>query len=528
MRLSEGGRKNCFMNKDITQEPIAPASPVIAQVPTAPAVTFESLGIGSEILAVLAKNKFTVPTPIQHQSIPVAIDGKDVIGIAQTGTGKTLAFGIPMVEQLLKNPNARGAIILPTRELAMQVEETLRKIGGLLRINSVVLIGGASMYHQKLDLKRNPRIIIATPGRLIDHLEQRTLDLSAISILVLDEADRMLDMGFAPQLAKIMKAVPKERQTMLFSATMPAEITKIALNHMKTPLRIEVAPAGTSAANVEQEMIVVRKEAKFPLLSKILQEHKTSALVFTRTKHGAHKVCRWLGQMNVNAAEIHSDRSLGQRIKALEGFKSGFFRVLVATDIAARGIDVKNIGLVVNYDLPENNEDYVHRIGRTGRAGATGKAVSFVMPDQLRDVKDIERLIRKPIPMRHHETVSGDMLNIPKESMESSRGGYRSGGSGGSRGGYRSGGSSSFGRSDNRGRSFSSAPRRSSESGQGFFPEQQRVAGGRPPNPYYRVGMGDTGTPAPAPRSFAQKKPDFAQDDRRSRPYHARPEGGVK
>ena len=245
----------------------------------------------------------------------------------------------------------------------------------------------------------NPHVIIGTPGRIIDHLQQRTLNLSDVSILVLDEADRMFDMGFAPQINKILQVVPKNRQTMLFSATMPDGIVKIASHHMKIPVRVEIARAGTTAENIEQELFVVKKDQKLSLLKKLLQEYKGSVLIFIRVKHGARKICMNLKDVGVSATEIHSNRSQNQRKEALDGFKTGKYRVLVATDIASRGIDVKNIELVINYDLPEQAEDYVHRIGRTGRAGMSGKAISFAMPDQGSLVREIEMLTRINLPI---------------------------------------------------------------------------------------------------------------------------------
>jgi len=359
---------------------------------------FDGLGIAPGLMAALDRLKFSTPTPIQSKSIPPALEGKDMIGIAQTGTGKTLAFGIPMLQRLAQL-KGRGLVILPTRELALQVEESLHKIGGGIGLRTTVLIGGASMNMQLQGLRRNPHIIIATPGRLIDHLNQRTVDLSGVKILVLDEADRMLDMGFAPQIAKILATVPRERQTMLFSATMPDSIAQIAAKHMKLPVRIEVARAGTAAERVEQEIFFVSKEEKPRLLDKLLAEYHGSILVFSRTKFGAKKIARSVNAMGHRAAEIHSNRSLAQRREALDGFKSGKYRVLIATDIAARGIDVTGIEVVINYDLPDNAEDYVHRIGRTGRAGHTGRAVSFAAPDERNEVREIERLIRSNLPV---------------------------------------------------------------------------------------------------------------------------------
>lgn len=365
-----------------------------------PTSTFSELGIAANLLGILEQKGFKVPTPIQHQSIPVAITGKDIIGIAQTGTGKTLAFGIPMIQRLALE-KGRGLIILPTRELALQVDETLQKIGAPLGLRTAVLIGGESIGKQRKLLEKRPHVLVVTPGRLVDLLQQKIVSLDAISILVLDEADRMFDMGFAPQLNEILRRVPKNRQTMLFSATMPPEIVTIATKHMALPLRIEVAPAGSTSKNVEQEIFVIHKEEKMSLLKKILEENTGSVLVFSRTKYGAKKITRGIIAMGHNAAEIHSNRSLAQRKAALDGFKSGRFRVLVATDIAARGIDVTGIGIVINFDLPDQTEDYVHRIGRTGRANHLGKAMSFATPDQRGDIKQIERLIKKTLPVTH-------------------------------------------------------------------------------------------------------------------------------
>ncbi len=355
--------------------------------------SFHGLGIAPRLLETLARLQFTTPTPIQERAIPIGIEGKDVIGIAQTGTGKTLAFGIPMIQRI-ESKKGGGLVLLPTRELALQVEETLRKMGGGLGMRTAVLIGGAPMGSQIRALARNPQIIIATPGRMIDHLQQKTVSLQHVSILVLDEADRMLDMGFAPQLKKIFEKLTAERQTMLFSATMPDDIVRMATKHMKLPLRVEVAPPGTAPERVEQELFVVKRDEKNRLLDKLLSEYRGAVLVFARTKHGTRKICKAIRDMGHSAAEIHSGRTLPQRRAALEGFKTGAYRVLVATDIASRGIDVAGIELVVNYDIPDNPEDYIHRIGRTGRAGEQGRAISFATPDQRSAVRDIERLLR--------------------------------------------------------------------------------------------------------------------------------------
>lgn len=357
-------------------------------------LSFYGLGIAPALLEVLDRLKFRVPTPIQVRVIPIAIEGKDLVGIAQTGTGKTLAFGIPMIQRLVPTKK-KGLVILPTRELALQVEESLRTVGKSLGLRTVVLIGGTSIVPQIRKLRRNPHILIGTPGRIADHLNKKTLRLNDVGIVVLDEADRMLDMGFLPQIQNILRVLPRERQTMLFSATMPDEIMKIASSTMRLPVRVEIAPTGTTVDKVSQELFIVPKEQKGTLLEKLLSDHKGSALIFTRTKYGAKKVARQLRGVGVKAAEIHSNRSLSQRREALEGFKSGKYRVLVATDIASRGIDVVGIEMVLNYDLPSTSEDYVHRIGRTARAGAQGHAVTFAAPQEQQEVRAIERLIKK-------------------------------------------------------------------------------------------------------------------------------------
>ncbi len=361
--------------------------------------SFYGLGIAPDLLKVLEKLKYSVPTPIQTKAIPVGIQGQDLIGIAQTGTGKTLAFSIPMLQRLAAI-KGKGLVLLPTRELALQVDETVRKLGAGFGLRTAVLIGGAPMGVQIKLLRQKPHVIVATPGRLIDHLEQKTVQLTDVSVLVLDEADRMLDMGFAPQINRILEKVPKERQTLLFSATMPAEIAAIAAKYMRTPLRVEIARAGTASDKVEQEFFMVGKNDKLRLLEKLLAQYTGTVLVFSRTKHGAKKIAATVRAMGHKSAEIHSNRSLNQRREALEGFKSGKYRVLVATDIAARGIDVTGIELVVNFDLPDAAEDYVHRIGRTARAGKSGKAISFATPDQRRDVMQIERLVRLKLPIK--------------------------------------------------------------------------------------------------------------------------------
>ncbi len=363
-------------------------------------LSFNNLGISPSILGQLEKLGFNIPTPIQHQAIPIGITGQDLMGIAQTGTGKTLAFGIPMIQNLhLKK--CTGLILLPTRELALQVESALRDLGQPLGLRTVVLIGGTPIEPQMRQLAKRPHIIIATPGRLMDHLQRKRVILNTTKIIVLDEADRMLDMGFEPDIKRILSAIPKgEKQTMLFSATMPEKITRLARSYMRSPLRVEVAPAGTTAEHIEQEVFIVPKPQKLSLLNEILAQYQERILIFSRTKHGAKKICRAIDQMGHRSAELHSNKSLAQRTRALEGFKSGRTRILVATDIASRGIDVRDIEVVINFDLPDNPEDYVHRIGRTGRAGKAGRAISFVVPEQKRDLITIERLISARLPVK--------------------------------------------------------------------------------------------------------------------------------
>jgi ATP-dependent RNA helicase RhlE len=368
---------------------------------------FFGLGIAPGILDILKRIRFTTPTPIQRKAIPLALEGKDVIGIAQTGTGKTHSFAIPMIQRLSQT-KGMGLILAPTRELAIQIEEAFRIFAHPFGMKTACLIGGAPIDPQTEALRKNPRIVIATPGRLLDHMKQWHIILDDVTMLVLDEADRMLDMGFAPQINMILKYIPKGRQTMLFSATMPKEIMEMAARHMKLPVSVEIAVSGTLVERVTQELFIVKKETKMKLLDKILRQYRGSVLLFSRTKHYARKITQSVRGMGHRVAEIHSDRSLNQRRDALDGFKSGRYRVLVATDIAARGIDVSGIELVINFDLPEDAENYVHRIGRTARAGQKGHAISFATPDQSRDVRDIEKLIRVTLPIGRHPEIPNE------------------------------------------------------------------------------------------------------------------------
>jgi ATP-dependent RNA helicase RhlE len=382
--------------------------------------SFYSLGIAPKILEALDKYKFTIPTPIQHKAIPICIEGSDIIGVAQTGTGKTLAFAIPIIQRLAQR-KGKALILVPTRELAIQVDETFQKLTPIFGMRTAVLIGGASMHNQLQALRGNPRVLVATPGRLVDHMEQRTVMLADVNMLVLDEADRMLDMGFLPQIEKVLRAIPKDRQTMLFSATIPADVVRIATAHMKLPIHIEVAPSGTMPERITQELFIVKKEDKGKLLGKILKQYNGSVLLFSRTKRGAAKITRALRNAGWRAAEIHSDKSLPQRREALEGFKSGKYRILVATDIAARGIDVVGIELVINYDLPEDAENYVHRIGRTGRAGHEGHAIAIATPDQAFEVRSIEKLIKTALPVAEHPEFPKETFHAITEQQTGSK-----------------------------------------------------------------------------------------------------------
>jgi ATP-dependent RNA helicase RhlE len=360
--------------------------------------SFSTLGLSSESLAALSRAGYRVPTPIQTRAIPPALAGKDVIGCAATGTGKTAAFVLPLVERLAGKQGTRALVLAPTRELATQIDEYAARFGAARGVRTALLIGGVSIGPQQSALHTRPQLLIATPGRLIDHLDSRNVSLDDVELLVLDEADRMLDMGFKPQLNRILARVPRGRQTMLFSATMAGEVAEFARNNLRNPVRVEVSRSGTAAERAEQRVYLVAQAEKTALLLALLAEDDLSTLVFTRTKHRTDKVARMVERAGHRVSRLHSNRSQNQRQQALDGFKDGKFRVLVATDIAARGIDVAEIGHVVNFDLPHVAEDYVHRIGRTARMAASGKASSFSGPEEMGLLRDIERLMRQPVP----------------------------------------------------------------------------------------------------------------------------------
>jgi ATP-dependent RNA helicase RhlE len=370
------------------------------------APTFNQLNLPIRLLKMLQRLEFTTPTPIQIAAIPVALKGGDMIGIAQTGTGKTLAFALPMMARL--GPGKVGLIMAPTRELAIQIQDTYRK----LEVKTALLIGGAPVGAQIRELRANPSVIVATPGRILDILAQRHLSLKNVQIVVLDEADMMLDMGFAPAIRRVLEQTPRDKQTLLFSATLPKEIEDIAANYLLMPEKVEVDRAGNAAETVSQELVWLAKENKNNFLEDLLIENKGSILVFARTRHGARKLAKTVSQMGHTVAEIHSDRSLAQRREALNGFKGNKYRILVATDIAARGIDVKGIELVINYDVPDQAEDYVHRIGRTGRAGLSGHAITLATPEQVKLVAAVEKVISAQLPISERSQIKVSMPEL--------------------------------------------------------------------------------------------------------------------
>jgi ATP-dependent RNA helicase RhlE len=363
--------------------------------------SFNTLGLSDALLRDIARAGFTEPTDIQAQAIPPGLEGRDVVGCAQTGTGKTAAFVIPMIERLASMPKGhpKGLILSPTRELAIQTQQTIDKLGRGRQIFATTIVGGADMNAQVRGLRQRPDILVATPGRLLDHMWNGTINLLHMKILVLDEADRMLDMGFAPQINQILEALPEDRQTLLFSATMPTDLADLARASVKNPARVMVAKPATTVDGVTQALHHTTHDDKTRLLVSLLGKDRNSMLVFTRTKHRADRLGRALSSAGHKTTVIHGGRSLPQRRAALEGFRRGAFRILVATDIAARGIDVANIGHVVNYDMPNCPEDYVHRIGRTARMKASGRATSFVTSEDQVQLRAIERLLGQRVPL---------------------------------------------------------------------------------------------------------------------------------
>jgi ATP-dependent RNA helicase RhlE len=368
-------------------------------------MSFDSLGLSAELLRAISEQGYTEPTPIQTKAIPVILDGRDILAGAQTGTGKTAGFTLPMLQRLSQTQTnqsrrkIRTLILTPTRELAAQVGDSVKTYSKYLPLKSTIVFGGVKINPQIQKLRDGVDILIATPGRLLDHVSQKTIDLSNIEILILDEADRMLDMGFIRDIRKILALMPKQRQNLLFSATFSEDIKQLANTLLKTPTLIEVARRNTAAESVSQVIHPVDKSRKRELLSFMIgAENWHQVLVFTRTKHGANRLAEQLGKDGISAAAIHGNKSQGARTRALSDFKKNDIRVLVATDIAARGIDINQLPHVINYELPNAPEDYVHRIGRTGRAGNEGEARSLVCVDEHKLLKDIERLLKRDIP----------------------------------------------------------------------------------------------------------------------------------
>ena len=392
-------------------------------------MSFESLGLMAELLRAVSDKGYSVPSPIQQQAIPLILEGRDIMGGAQTGTGKTAGFTLPLLQRLMETSTPqngrrplRALVLTPTRELAAQVHESVENYGKHLPLKSTVVFGGVSINPQKQKLVKGVDILVATPGRLLDHVGQRSVDLSKIDILVLDEADRMLDMGFIRDIRKVLALLPKERQTLLFSATFSNEIKQLANDLLKTPALVEVARENTAAESVSQVVHPVDKVRKRELLSALIGGNDwQQVLVFTRTKHGANRLAEQLNTDGITAAAIHGNKSQGARTRALADFKASKVRVLVATDIAARGIDIDQLPHVVNYELPNVAEDYVHRIGRTGRAGNEGEAMSLVCVDELKLLKDIERLIKRDIPSITFEGYEPDP-SIRAEPINKGRG----------------------------------------------------------------------------------------------------------
>ena len=400
---------------------------------------FDMMGLPAKLVARLYEMGLKDPTPIQKQAIPHALNGRDVMGLAQTGTGKTAAFGVPLIAQMLadqKRPSpksVRALILAPTRELAQQIMQNLKAYAEGTPIKAQMVVGGQSINPQINRLDKGVDILVATPGRLLDLMDRRAVRLNETTFLVLDEADQMLDMGFIHDLRKISSVMPKERQTMLFSATMPKLMNEIASTYLRNPIRIEVSPPGKAADKVTQEVHFIAKAEKTSLLQELLAKHKGErALVFGRTKHGSEKLMKTLVKAGFDAASIHGNKSQGQRDRAIAGFKSGQVTVLVATDVAARGLDIPDVKHVYNYELPNVPDNYVHRIGRTARAGKDGAAIAFCAPDEMGELIAIQKVMKIRIPVASGRPWEGaEIEEKPKQTRGRGRGGRPGGGGGG-------------------------------------------------------------------------------------------------
>ena len=398
-------------------------------------MTFDQLGLSAPLLRALEEKGYREPTPIQAEAIPIVLSGRDLMAAAQTGTGKTAGFTLPILQLLQTNGSnhphrIRVLVLTPTRELAAQVEESVRTYGAHLSFKSSVIFGGVKINPQIAALRKGVDILVATPGRLLDLHQQGEVDFSHLEILVLDEADRMLDMGFIHDIRRILKLLPAQRQNLMFSATFANEIRTLARSFLHKPLEVSVSPANTTAERVEQWVYPVDKKRKSELLLELVVEKNwQQVLVFSRTKHGANRLAQYLEKAGVNASAIHGNKSQGARTRALAGFKEGRVRVLVATDIAARGLDIEQLPQVVNFDLPNVPEDYVHRIGRTGRAGSSGHAYSLVSADEIKQLNDIEQVIQRHLTREYvdgfepdHELPPSGRLRKPRDSGHSHRG----------------------------------------------------------------------------------------------------------
>jgi len=387
-------------------------------------LTFDALGLSADLLRTVTEEGYTEPTPVQRAAIPIVLAGRDVLAAAQTGTGKTAAFALPILDRLRQHANTsfsparhpvRALILVPTRELAMQVDESVRTYGRTVPLRSAVVYGGIPIEPQIKELRAGIEILVATPGRLLDHVGQRTVNLGQVEILVLDEADRMLDMGFLPDIRRIIELLPPQRQNLMFSATFSDDIRRLASTILHDPETVEVAPRNTAAEGVRQLVYPVDRDRKEALLAHLIrQQDLRQVLVFTRTKLAASRLASILDRQGLEAVAIHSDRSQPERTRALEGFKSGEVRVLVATDVAARGLDIEDLPHVVNFELPWNPQDYIHRIGRTGRAGLSGDAISLVCIDEADLLRGVQRLLRRAIPWTVEEGFVPDRSAEPR------------------------------------------------------------------------------------------------------------------
>ncbi len=482
---------------------------------------FATLGLGHQLLRAVAEEGYTTPTPIQTQAIPLVLQGGDLLAAAQTGTGKTAGFTLPILQRLSERRiearpgRPRCLILVPTRELAAQVQDSVRIYGRHLPINSLVIFGGVGITPQIEALRKRVDILVATPGRLLDHAAQRAVDLSAIEILVLDEADRMLDMGFIRDIRKVLALLPKHRQNLLFSATFSDAIRELAAGLLHKPGYVEVARRNTASELVEQSVHLVPQRHKRFLLTHLIAQHRwPQVLVFTRTKHGANRLAEQLGKDGIDAAAIHGNKSQTARTRALADFKSGAVQVLVATDIAARGLDIDQLPIVVNFELPNVPEDYVHRIGRTGRAGASGMAVSLVAPEEMGNLADIERLLRRKIEWAAAPDFTPPATVSPPEPERGPRAPAP----------RRSGGVEKAHRTNRQGkaaitRSGTDQPRRHSrDTGAWHASEPQgATSGNRAPSPQRRQPSGNTGRATT--RSFSPRRGRSPTSDRwRQRP----------